>query len=235
MKRGQPYLGAFLLKDENADRDIISDVSDVHEVGVFAQVTSVFPAGGVKEGGTEGDETEGLTAVLYPHRRIRITELVKSGVEANVEDVHSPEDAQTVTPPPTPSTPSAPEGSPVATTFLYSHNISIAAIENLPTATYTKDAPQIRALTSEIISVFKDIAQLNPLFRDQITNFSINQVSTLWYFSDNHLLIKSHRSLQTFSMNQTNSPISQQLYQAVEAEVPQVQKAWKNSRVFLNL
>ena len=29
---------------------------------------------------------------------------------------------------------------------------------------------------SEIVSVFKDIAQLNPLFRDQITNFSINQV-----------------------------------------------------------
>ncbi|KAF8890209.1 P-loop containing nucleoside triphosphate hydrolase protein [Infundibulicybe gibba] len=27
---------------------------------------------------------------------------------------------------------------------------------------------------SEIVSVFKDIAQLNPLFRDQITNFSIN-------------------------------------------------------------
>jgi Lon-like ATP-dependent protease len=31
---------------------------------------------------------------------------------------------------------------------------------------------------SEIVSVFKDIAQLNPLFRDQITNFSINQVSS---------------------------------------------------------
>jgi Lon-like ATP-dependent protease len=31
---------------------------------------------------------------------------------------------------------------------------------------------------SEIVSVFKDIAQLNPLFRDQITNFSINQVAS---------------------------------------------------------
>ena len=30
---------------------------------------------------------------------------------------------------------------------------------------------------SETVSVFKDIAQLNPLFRDQITNFSINQVA----------------------------------------------------------
>jgi len=31
---------------------------------------------------------------------------------------------------------------------------------------------------SEIVSVFKDIAQLNPLFRDQITNFSINQIAS---------------------------------------------------------
>ena len=36
----------------------------------------------------------------------------------------------------------------------------------------------MRAVMSEIVSVFKDIAQLNPLFRDQITNFSISQVST---------------------------------------------------------
>ena len=31
---------------------------------------------------------------------------------------------------------------------------------------------------SEIVPVFKDIAQLNPLFRDQIANFSIDQVAS---------------------------------------------------------
>lgn len=31
---------------------------------------------------------------------------------------------------------------------------------------------------SEIVSVFKDITQLNPLFRDQIMNFSVNQVTS---------------------------------------------------------
>ena len=74
MKRGQPYLGAFLLKDENTDSDVITDINSVHPVGVFAQITSVFAATG------KDDKEEGLTAVLYPHRRIRITELVKSGV-----------------------------------------------------------------------------------------------------------------------------------------------------------
>ena len=79
MKRGQPYLGAFLLKDEQADSDVISDINSVHHVGVFAQITSVFSAtGGPAKDGEETKE-EGLTAVLYPHRRIKLTGLVGKG------------------------------------------------------------------------------------------------------------------------------------------------------------
>jgi Lon-like ATP-dependent protease len=114
MKRGQPYLGAFLLKDENTDSDVITDINSVHPVGVFAQITSVFSAnsGAAKEG--EGEKEEGLTAVLYPHRRIKITELVKAGGSstAAVESVEQEEmKAQTVTPPSSP-TPVEPELSP---------------------------------------------------------------------------------------------------------------------------
>lgn len=97
MRRGQPYLGAFLLKDEQTDSDVITDVNSVHPVGVFAQITSVFTAGG-----KDDDKEEGLTAVLYPHRRIRITELVKGG-SAKVESAESPEDSLP-TPPPEPAT-----------------------------------------------------------------------------------------------------------------------------------
>lgn len=93
MKRGQPYLGAFLLKDENTDSDVITDINSVHPVGVFAQITSVFTA----TGRGEDEQEEGLTAVLYPHRRVMITELLKAGV-AKVETV-SPEQPQSVTPP----------------------------------------------------------------------------------------------------------------------------------------
>lgn len=105
MKRGQPYIGAFLLKDENTDSDVITDINSVHAVGVFAQITSVFAAnsGPAKEG--EGEKEEGLTAVLYPHRRIKITELVKAGNStAVVENAERDETkAQTVTPPPSPT------------------------------------------------------------------------------------------------------------------------------------
>ncbi|GLB40756.1 putative ATP-dependent serine protease that mediates the selective degradation of misfolded, unassembled or oxidatively damaged polypeptides as well as certain short-lived regulatory proteins in the mitochondrial matrix [Lyophyllum shimeji] len=167
MKRGQPYLGAFLLKDENADSDVITDIDSVHSVGVLAQITSVFAAAA---SGKEGeDKEEGLTAVLYPHRRIKITKLVKAGGVSQAE-VKQEDQPQTVEPP-------SLEG-PVQTNFLFEYPVSIVHVENLATQPYNKDDQYIRAFMSEIVSVFKDIAQLNPLFRDQITNFSINQVAS---------------------------------------------------------
>lgn len=88
MKRGQPYVGAFLLKDENVDVDTITSLDQVHKVGVFAQITSVFPANANKN---NKEEDGGLTAVLYPHRRIEITGLIntlgKKNLEASVENV----------------------------------------------------------------------------------------------------------------------------------------------------
>jgi ATP-dependent Lon protease len=233
MKRGQPYLGAFLLKDETTDSDVITDINSVHDVGVFAQITSIFSAntGAVTSSGKDEDKdkpSEGLTAVLYPHRRIRLTDLVRAGGKqpsiVQVENVESSDEGQLPTPPQSP----APESTeteasrhhgeyffvpharkcfgmhtynidyadasrvpvhchflvadkligPVQTSFLHNYDISIVNIENLSTQPYNKDDQYIRAFMAEIVSVFKDIAQLNPLFRDQITNFSINQVSS---------------------------------------------------------
>ena len=96
MRRGQPYLGAFLLKDENTDSDVITDINSVHPVGVFAQITSVFATTG------KDDKEEGLTAVLYPHRRIRLTELVKAGSDGSLASVTVENDAGLPTPPTTP-------------------------------------------------------------------------------------------------------------------------------------
>jgi Lon-like ATP-dependent protease len=109
MKRGQPYLGAFLLKDENTDSDVITDIKSVHQVGVFAQITSVFAAAGRGD----DDKEEGLTAVLYPHRRIKITDLVKAG-GAKIEEIEQQQQPQTVEPPTPPSTPLLEEQEQVA-------------------------------------------------------------------------------------------------------------------------
>jgi ATP-dependent Lon protease len=74
IQRGQPYIGAFLLKNGDSDSDTVKDLDSIHRVGVFAQITSVFAVNAGKE---DKEDTSGLTIVLYPHRRIKIKELIK--------------------------------------------------------------------------------------------------------------------------------------------------------------
>ncbi|PKI84341.1 endopeptidase La [Malassezia vespertilionis] len=187
LKRGQPYVGAFLLKDEEEDSDVITNLDKVHRVGVFAQITSIFPAQSGKSDGKE--EEEGITAVLYPHRRISIDELItpmgKGMDEVKVEEIKSVQEdgkeasidksdierKEEVTLEEMPShTP------PFPTSFLHKYDVSLVNVSNLYIDPYDRKPNQyIRAVMSELISVFKDIANLNPLFRDQIANFSISQ------------------------------------------------------------
>ena len=189
MKRGQPYIGAFLFKDENADQDVIEKIEDVHPVGVFAQITSAFPVHG---------EESSLTAVLYPHRRIRMTALTPpnkdrgssqqasgAGSDAPPANVSSKEESG-----------SEKNGDVVAsfeegsveqqskdtnaqsyepTSFLLNYPVSLVNVENLAEQPHDKKSPIIRAVTSEIVNVFKEVANLNPLFRDQISTFSVSQ------------------------------------------------------------
>ncbi|KAI8992637.1 ATP-dependent protease La [Pilobolus umbonatus] len=193
MKRGQPYVGAFLLKDEGLDMDTITNIDQVHKVGVFAQITSVFPA-------SSGKEENGLTAVLYPHRRIKINELLPmkdKTMSAVVEDVSTKEiveDSQNMEATVAGSELIADtkvekteelltdENTPAhldhqyATSFLADeYDVSLVNVDNFVEPEYSKKSPYIRAITSEIVSVFKEISSLNPLFRDQIASFSMSQ------------------------------------------------------------
>lgn len=196
----------------------ITDPDSVHPVGVFAQITSTFPA-------TSGDKDEepGLTAVLYPHRRIRITDLlpipegrppappvpqvegsavggeevittstiaellaaespapkVVGGVQQKPIQVSYP---AIVTSVPTSSvaadgtiTSDEPNSTISQTSFLHDYAVSIVNVENVNIQPYDKKSQVARAVASEIIAVFKEIATINPLFRDQIANFSMSQ------------------------------------------------------------
>lgn len=184
MKRGQPYIGAFLFKEENADRDTIDSLDEVHDVGVFAQITSAFPVHG---------EEGSLTAVLYPHRRIKISQLLPRETQAEEarDDVPEPIEAEELTETENkgdvvasfeeeavekkPSAAAAGVHNPYATAFLKKYKVSIVDVENLVEQPYDKKNPVIRAVTSEIVNVFKEVANLNPLFRDQISTFSMSQ------------------------------------------------------------
>ncbi|KAI0158936.1 ATP-dependent protease La [Pestalotiopsis sp. NC0098] len=188
IKRGQPYIGAFLFKDENADEDVIRNPDDVYDTGVFAQITSAFPVHG---------ETTSLTAILYPHRRIKLSTLIPPGAQDS-----KPMDAPTeTTPEPEPIPPKAEEeaqvekkGDVVAsfeegavgsksdtqaekyepTSFLRKYNVSLVNVENLAEEPFDPKSSVIRAVTNEIVNVFKEVATMNSLFRDQISTFSMS-------------------------------------------------------------
>ena len=181
LKRGQPYIGAFLFKDEALDKDIIETMDEVYDVGVFAQITSAFPVTG---------ESDSLTVVLYPHRRIQISKLLPpktsnagpTVVEAQKTDdqslveqtektqdtgdvVASFEEATTETPPPS-------KGYEI-TSFLQDYPVTLVNVDNMIEEKAEKNSPVMRAVTSELVSVFREVANLNHLFRDQISTFTL--------------------------------------------------------------
>lgn len=61
MKLNQPYVGIFLRKKEEDKSDIVSNLSDLHDVGVFAQIHEMQ------------DMDYKLRLVVMAHRRIKIT------------------------------------------------------------------------------------------------------------------------------------------------------------------
>ena len=184
MRRGQQYVGAFLFKDESSDKDVIDSLDEVHDVGVFAQITSAFPVHG---------EENSLTAVLYPHRRIKISSLVPPtrtkpvAVATALEMSVSEQEKSKDTTPEKPGDVVASFEEPIGThqqteiqpyeptSFLRNYAVSVVQVDNLAEQAHDKKSPVIKAVTSEIVNVFKDVASLNPLFRDQISTFSMSQ------------------------------------------------------------
>jgi len=190
LRRGQPYIGAFLFKDENADADVIRSPDEVYDVGVFAQITSTFTLHDTVRGGTL------MSAVLYTHRRIRLSNLIPPGgpgadsakppaeEETSREIPQEPAEAPVLKGDVVASfeeSAVAPKPEPTAkqqydpTSFLRKYPVTLVNVENLPDEPFNPKSPVIRAVTNEIVSVFKDVASMNSLFRDQISTFSVGQ------------------------------------------------------------
>ncbi|KAI9136291.1 Lon protease C-terminal proteolytic domain-containing protein [Paraphysoderma sedebokerense] len=179
-KNQQPYVGAFLLKDEEADTDVVKNIDDIYKVGTFAQITNIYHSG------SGPDDTQTLTAILYPHRRIRIKELIPPSKTADripvIEPAAEPvEIGQTAEKNAdsklSQKAPTAKDASPQS--YLSSkYGVSLVTTEPVYDEPYSRKNQLIRAVTSELVNVFKDIATLNPLFREQIAAFSVSQSST---------------------------------------------------------
>lgn len=61
VKLNQPYVGIFLRKKEDEKSDVVSNLDDLHQVGVFAQIHEMQ------------DMDYKLRLVVMAHRRIKIT------------------------------------------------------------------------------------------------------------------------------------------------------------------
>ncbi|CCD23331.1 ATP-dependent Lon protease PIM1 NDAI_0B02960 [Naumovozyma dairenensis CBS 421] len=217
LERQQPYLGAFMLKDSESDIDIIENRDQVHPVGVLAQITSAFPSKDEKTG------KETMTALLYPHKRIKLDDLVipekhpspSVPITPKLEDivVEKIVDNEIAEQPKiTGDVVDNADGSQIEkqnkekqesvvqkeegeeefesddiseeelqklqeedlnpTEFLKAYNVSLVNVSNLEDEPFDRKSPVINALTSEILKVFKEISQLNTMFREQIATFS---------------------------------------------------------------
>lgn len=193
LKRGQSYVGAFLLKDQHSSQDVINDPSEVYDVGTFCQMTGAFPAG--------HGEDKALQVVLFPHRRIKLSELIKpnssptapepeKAAQATIEDLPASEQGEQ------PETDEK-KGGVVAsfeeqsaekekakeqekqmfqpTDFLRTWPVSLVKVDNLADEPVNKSTPTIRALVSEIVNTCKEISNVNHLFRDHVSAFAMSQ------------------------------------------------------------
>ncbi|PWA02755.1 hypothetical protein BB558_001098 [Smittium angustum] len=179
LKKGEPFLGAFMLKDDNSDVDFIENTEQVHSTGVFAQITSVFPS--------TIQEEDSLTIVLYSHRRVILKDLVPgNSIQENLdESAESPEqvtEAQNIQhdnveneETPESSDKDGLSSESTVSQVLYEHGFMVGEVENIPSSKVAKRSKMVRAVTSEIVSVFKEISAINHLFRDQIASFSMSQ------------------------------------------------------------
>ena len=77
MARKQPFISVFMTKDETFDGDVVNDMSQIYDVGVFAQISNVYHS---------GPDNKGLTILLYPHRRIKIKNLIPPLKKEEMED-----------------------------------------------------------------------------------------------------------------------------------------------------
>ncbi|KAH3901811.1 ATP-dependent Lon protease PIM1 SCDLUD_001593 [Saccharomycodes ludwigii] len=172
MNRKQPYVACFMLKNPEKDTDVIHSKDEVYDIGVFAQITKIMTT---KD---EKTDKETMTVLVYPHRRVKLDDLIPPS------NVPKSNVAEKVAEQPKISKNDEPEGpskedehiddESEPTAFLKNFDVTLVNVSDVKDQEYDHKSPVINALTSEILKVFKEISQLNTMFRDQIAAFSVS-------------------------------------------------------------
>ena len=171
VKQNTPYVGIFLSKNDESEKDIYDSTKEVEKVGVLCQITNTYAT---------GPDNSSLTVVLYPHKRIRLLDLTLTGTgdKAGLDiDQQSITDTNLISATDTTNT-TIEDNDPVSSS-LRSNGLPISHIEDVLDEPYNADNRLIKATTSEVINVLKEISLQNPLLRDQIITVSIQTGNVL--------------------------------------------------------
>jgi Lon-like ATP-dependent protease len=137
------YISVFLRKTNSTGiseggvllpaPEVITDPSELHDVGTFAQLSRLtrnLPSPDLDHENDEEDKNHAATALLLAHRRVNLV---------SVEEVGPPISVQ---------------------------------ISHWPRLDYTGADDTIRALSNELLNLVREVAQMNPLFRENVQFFS---------------------------------------------------------------
>uniref|UniRef100_A0A1Q3FWQ0 Lon protease homolog, mitochondrial n=1 Tax=Culex tarsalis TaxID=7177 RepID=A0A1Q3FWQ0_CULTA len=172
VKLNQPYAGIFLKKDDDNPSEVMNDLSEIYNVGTFAQIQEMQDLG------------DKLRLVVTAHRRIKITgqlyedlESPEGGKLENESDAEkrrrkhknrnkkiirnanndSTLDGEPVAEPPKKRLLQPGEQQPVL----------MVEVENLKHESF-KHTEEVKALTQEVIKTIRDIITMNPLYRESL-------------------------------------------------------------------
>ncbi|XP_039434416.1 lon protease homolog, mitochondrial isoform X2 [Culex pipiens pallens] len=172
VKLNQPYAGIFLKKDDDNPSEVMNDLSEIYNVGTFAQIQEMQDLG------------DKLRLVVTAHRRIKITGQLYEDLEASEEGKLENEtdaekrrrkhknrnkkiirnanndstlDGEPVAEPPKKRLLQPGEQQPVL----------MVEVENVKHESF-KHTEEVKALTQEVIKTIRDIITMNPLYRESL-------------------------------------------------------------------
>lgn len=163
VKLNQPYCGIFLKKEEENDSEVVKNLGDVYNVGVFAQIHEMQDLG------------DRLRLVVMAHRRIKITGQILENEEEAPRDESDNEKrrrkARNNRAKKTSMTVDTKQGETqpkqqdegLTTKDL----LLMVEVENVVHHKF-RQTEEVKALTQEVIKTIRDIISLNPLYRDSL-------------------------------------------------------------------
>ncbi|KAJ3665952.1 hypothetical protein Zmor_001414 [Zophobas morio] len=164
VKLNQPYCGIFLKKNEESDVEVVNNVNDVYNVGVFAQIHEMQDLG------------DRLRLVVMAHRRIKITgQILDIDQETPKEEndaekrrrKHRNNRVKKTADPKTPETSQTKPEEKKETKDPSKEMFLMAEVENVVHNKF-KQTEEVKALTHEVIKTIRDIISLNSIYRDSL-------------------------------------------------------------------